>query len=203
MKMSGERLLDAPRPHVWAKLNDPEVLQRCIPGCEALEMVSDTQLKATVAVKIGPMKARFKGDVELSDVTPPESYRISGSGTGGAAGSASGGADVKLEDRDGATLLTYDVDAQVKGKMAQLGGRLIDATAASLANQFFDRFAAEFPSASADEPDGVPDGAVAEQKSHAAATGSGGKDRGSLPPWIWWALAGAAIAALIGYALNS
>ena len=143
MKMSGTRQLDAPQSEVWAKLNDVDVLKRCIPGCESLEKVGENDLKSTMALKIGPMSVRFSGAVTLSDLKPPESYRISGKGQGGAAGFASGGANVKLEPKDGGTLLTYDVDATVGGKIAQLGARLIDATAANLANQFFDRFAAE------------------------------------------------------------
>lgn len=143
MKMSGSRQIAAPQSEVWAKLNDIDVLKRCIPGCESLERTAENDLKSTVAVKIGPMSVRFSGAVTLSELDPPTSYRISGKGQGGAAGFASGGANVKLEPKDGGTLLTYDVDATVGGKIAQLGARLIDASAAQLANQFFDRFAAE------------------------------------------------------------
>ena len=154
MKMSGTRELPAPREQVWAKLNDPETLQRCIPGCQSLEQVADDKLKATVGLKIGPVNAKFTGEVELSDMDPPNGYRISGSGKGGPAGSASGGADVTLaETPSGGTLLSYDVDAKVAGKIAQLGSRLIDATAASLAEKFFDNLAAELePEEPADEP---------------------------------------------------
>lgn len=141
--MSGTRLLPAPQQQVWEKLNDVETLKRCIPGCQMLEQVDDNKLKATVGLKIGPVNAKFNGEVELSDINPPEGYRIAGSGKGGPAGSASGGADVRLEPADGGTLLTYDVDAKVAGKIAQLGARLIDGTAASLAEKFFDNFAAE------------------------------------------------------------
>ncbi|MEM9360685.1 MAG: carbon monoxide dehydrogenase subunit G, partial [Pseudomonadota bacterium] len=131
MKMSGTRQLPAAQADVWSALNDVKVLKRCIPGCQSLEKVSDDQLKATVGLKIGPINAKFNGEVTLSDMNPPNSYRISGSGKGGAAGSASGGADVKLEAKDGGTELSYDVDAKVAGKIAQLGARLIDATAAN------------------------------------------------------------------------
>lgn len=147
MKMNGTRLLAAPQSLVWEKLNDVDVLARCIPGCQSLEQTAENQLKATVGLKIGPVNAKFNGEVELSEIDPPNSYRISGSGKGGAAGSASGGANVRLEPADGGTLLTYDVDAKVSGKIAQLGGRLIDATAASLAEKFFDNMAAELTSA--------------------------------------------------------
>lgn len=143
MKMTGTRLLPAPQQEVWEKLNDPETLKRCIPGCQSLEQAGPNHLKATVGLKIGPVNAKFNGEVELSDMDPPNSYRISGSGKGGPAGSASGGADVRLEPTEGGTLLTYNVDAKVAGKIAQLGARLIDATAASLAEKFFDNFTAE------------------------------------------------------------
>jgi uncharacterized protein len=143
MKLSGNRQLNAPLTDVWAKLNDVDVLRRCIPGCEKLEKLSDTDLTAVAALKIGPMNVRFTGDVTLSDLQPPHSYRISGSGKAGPAGMASGGANVTLEAKDGGTLLTYDVDANVSGKIAQLGQRLIDATAAQLAEKFFTGFAAE------------------------------------------------------------
>lgn len=151
MKLSGTRQLAAPQADVWAALNDVEVLKRCIPGCQSLEKLADDQLEATVGLKIGPINAKFNGEVTLSDMNPPNSYRISGSGKGGAAGSASGGADVKLEAKDGGTELSYDVDAKVAGKIAQLGARLIDATAVSLANKFFNNLAAEF-GGTAEEP---------------------------------------------------
>jgi uncharacterized protein len=154
MKLSGNRQLNAQQADVWAKLNDVEVLARCIPGCETLERVGENELKALVGLKIGPMSTKFTGDVTLSDMLPPHSYRISGSGKGGPAGMASGGANVKLEAKDGGTLLTYDVDANVSGKIAQLGQRLIDATAAQLAEKFFTNFAAEV------EPDTVDLGDV-------------------------------------------
>ncbi len=162
MKMSGVRELAAPRSVVWEKLNDPETLQRCIPGCQSLEQVAADKLKATVGIKIGPVNAKFTGDVELSDINPPSSYRISGSGKGGPAGGASGGADVRLEDTaDGGTRLSYDVDAKVTGKIAQLGGRLIDATAASLAEKFFDNFAAELGPAEPAVPAAAPQAGAA------------------------------------------
>lgn len=142
MEMSGERLIKAPPSKVWDALNDPVVLQVCIPGCESIEMQTPTQMIAIAAVKIGPMAARFTGKVTLSDLDPPNGYKISGEGKGGAAGFAKGGADVRLAAQAGGTLLTYAVKAQVGGKMAQIGGRLIDATAKGLAEQFFTRFAA-------------------------------------------------------------
>ena len=143
MVMNGEVQLAAPRELVWAKLNDTEALKASIPGCETLEKLSDTELQAAVKVKIGPVSARFKGKVNLTDIDVPNSYRISGQGEGGIAGFAKGGANVRLADADGgATRLSYDVDAQVGGKIAQLGSRLIDSTARKLAQQFFANFAA-------------------------------------------------------------
>lgn len=141
MDMVGERLIAAPRSTVWDALNDPDILKACIPGCEEIDRQSPTEMTAKARVKIGPMSARFSGKVLLSDLDPPNGYRISGEGQGGAAGFAKGGADVKLEDKDGGTVLSYAVHAQVGGKMAQIGARLIDATAKSLADQFFTRFA--------------------------------------------------------------
>jgi carbon monoxide dehydrogenase subunit G len=140
MDMTGERRIPAPRQTVWDALNDPEVLKASIPGCDSLERLSDTQLKATAAIRIGPISARFGGAVTLSDIDPPNGYTISGEGQGGVAGFAKGGAQVRLSDDGGATILAYTVNAQVGGKMAQLGARLIDATARQMADAFFDRF---------------------------------------------------------------
>ena len=140
MKLEGSRIIAADRETVWAALNDPEVLKACINGCQELEKTSDTSFEATVKQKVGPVSATFKGAVELSDLNPPESYRISGEGKGGAAGFAKGGADVKLTEVEGGTELTYDVDAKVGGKIAQLGARLIDGFAKKMADQFFETF---------------------------------------------------------------
>lgn len=141
MKMSGEEIIAASRETVWKALNDPHILKLSIPGCESITKHSDTQMEARVTVKVGPVKAGFTGIVNLSDLNPPNSYRISGEGKG-IAGLANGGADVRLEEADGGgTRLSYDVDAQVGGKLAMLGSRLIDSTARSLATQFFDKFA--------------------------------------------------------------
>ena len=140
--MSGERVLPADKATVWARLNDAETLKAAIPGCESLEKLSDTELQAVAKVKIGPVSARFKGKVNLTDMDPPNSYRISGQGEGGIAGFAKGGANVRLTDAEGGgTRLSYDVDAQVGGKIAQLGSRLIDSTAKKLADEFFTNFA--------------------------------------------------------------
>jgi hypothetical protein len=141
MTMTGEVELPASPDTVWAKLNDPEVLRLCIPGCESLEKLSDTEFQAIATNKIGPVKARFKGKVRLSDLDPPKGYKISGEGDGGVAGFAKGGATVALAPKDGGTLLTYNVEAQIGGKLAQLGQRLVNGAAKKLADQFFQKFA--------------------------------------------------------------
>lgn len=167
MEMSGERVIAAPRATVWAALNDPEVLQACIPGCEEVEKVSDTELTAKVTQKVGPVKAKFTGQIELTDIVEGESYRIQGSGKGGAAGGASGGAAVRLEDVPEGTKLSYDAEAKVTGKIAQLGARLIDGFAKKMADQFFTRFqeVVEGPPEEAEPDAPTADGEVpAEEK---------------------------------------
>ncbi|CAN5176236.1 hypothetical protein BH10PSE7_BH10PSE7_11410 [soil metagenome] len=140
MKMNGEAIIPAPREVVWRALNDPGVLKACIPGCESITKTSDTEMTARVVAKVGPVKAGFNGIVHLSDINPPKSYRISGEGKGGLAGFAKGGANVSLEEVPEGTKLIYDVDAQIGGKLAMLGSRLIDSTARSMAEQFFAKF---------------------------------------------------------------
>lgn len=142
MEIKGEYKIAAPREKVFAALNDPAILQACIPGCESLEKTSDTEMKAKVRMRIGPVSAAFSGKVTLSDLDPPNGYRISGEGQGGAAGFAKGGAVVALKEDGSDTVLTYNVDAQVGGKIAQVGARLIDGTAKKLADEFFSKFAA-------------------------------------------------------------
>lgn len=141
MELKGEYRIPAPRDQVWAMLNDPGVLRECIPGCETLEGSPGEGFSARVTTKVGPVKATFNGSVTLSNVNAPESYTISGEGKGGVAGFAKGGADVHLAADGGDTVLTYVANAQVGGKLAQLGGRLIDSTAKKLADQFFACFA--------------------------------------------------------------
>lgn len=140
MEMNGSHIIPASRETVWEALNNPDVLRACIPGCEELEMSSPTEMSATVVTKIGPVKAKFKGDVTLENLNPPNSYTISGEGKGGIAGFAKGGADVTLTEVPEGTQLDYNVDAKVGGKIAQLGSRLIDSTARKLADQFFTNF---------------------------------------------------------------
>lgn len=141
MTMNGEVQLAASREAVWTKLNDPAVLKVCIPGCEELIKADENEFHAVAKMKIGPVSARFKGKVTLSDLDPPNGYKISGEGEGGVAGFAKGGATVALADKDGGTLLSYNVEAQIGGKLAQLGQRLINGTAKKLADEFFANFA--------------------------------------------------------------
>ncbi|TXI03640.1 MAG: carbon monoxide dehydrogenase [Rhizobium sp.] len=142
MDMTGEERIAAPRDAVWAALNDPEILKQCIPGCQSLEKISPTELTATVKLKIGPVSASFNGEVKLSNINAPESYTISGEGKGGIAGFAKGGADVVLKEDGDETILQYEAKAQVGGKIAQLGSRLVDSSAKKLAQQFFADFTA-------------------------------------------------------------
>ncbi len=141
MEFTGEYRIPAPREEVWAALNDPEVLKRCIPGCETLEQISETELEASVTAKVGPVKAKFTGKVTLSDLDPPAGYTITGEGQGGVAGFASGSARVELAEDGAETVLTYRAQATVGGKLAQIGSRLIDGTARKMADEFFTAFA--------------------------------------------------------------
>jgi carbon monoxide dehydrogenase subunit G len=142
MTMSGEQQLAASRETVWAKLNDPEVLKACIPGCQSLDVIGENQFQAVATNRVGPVKATFKGKVRLTDLDPPNGYKISGEGDGGIAGFAKGGASVSLTEKDGGTLLSYNVEAQIGGKLAQLGQRLVNGAAKKLADDFFTKFAA-------------------------------------------------------------
>ncbi|MEX5597039.1 carbon monoxide dehydrogenase subunit G [Pseudophaeobacter sp. C1-32P7] len=149
MELSDEIFINAPRDEVYAALNDPEVLQKVIPGCEELIKHSDTELEAKVVLKIGPVKAKFSGQVTLSPDAPPERFSLTGQGNGGAAGFAKGGAEVVLTEQDGGTLLSYTAKADIGGKLAQLGSRLIQSTAKKLAAKFFKSFSEEMEKAEA------------------------------------------------------
>lgn len=184
MEITGDYRIDAAREAVWRALNDPDILRQCIPGCQELEKLSDTEYTAKVATKIGPMQAKFTGKVTLSDMDPPNGYRISGEGQGGVAGFAKGGATVTLGSDGEATLLHYDADAQIGGKMAQLGSRLIDATARKTADQFFGAFSDLV--GGAPQLQATPDGAPEEAPD---------RDGKGLAPMIW---IGALIAVVIG-----
>ena len=163
MTMTGEVDLPAIMQVVWDALNDPEVLKACIPGCQSLEKVGENSLQAVAKVKVGPVAATFKGKVDLLDLDPPNGYRISGEGEGGVAGFAKGGATVKLSDIPDGTKLSYDVEAHVGGKLAQLGARLIDGVAKKMADQFF----ADFASAVARQQGVAPSAAPEAQEQEA------------------------------------
>ena len=161
MDITGQYRIAAPREVVWAALNDPDVLRRCIPGCQELERKSDTEFTAKVTLKIGPMNTNFTGAVTLQDLDPPKGYTISGQGQGGAAGFAKGSAHVTLTPDNDHTVLDYTAKADVGGKLASLGGRLIQATSKKLADEFFSKFAAEVgveeePTTTAEAPAAEP-----------------------------------------------
>lgn len=160
MDMSGQYRIPAPREQVWAALNDPATLKASLPGCQSLEKVSDREFAATVVAKVGPVQAKFNGNVMLTNLNPPESYTISGEGKGGAAGFAKGGADVRLLQEGEETVLTYTAKADVGGKLAQLGSRLIDGTAKKMADEFFHNFSKQVAGpAPAPAPEAVPEAA--------------------------------------------
>ncbi|MEM7222947.1 MAG: carbon monoxide dehydrogenase subunit G [Pseudomonadota bacterium] len=163
MEMTGEYTISAPRERVFEALNDPEVLRACIPGCESLEKLSDNEMEATVVAKVGPVRAKFKGQVTLSDLVYPESYRITGSGKGGTAGHAKGGATVRLAPNGSGTVMSYEVQADVGGKLAQLGGRLIDSTSKKMADDFFKSFAEQLSSEQPAEEAAAPEPASAAE----------------------------------------
>lgn len=168
MDMTGQHTIPAPRQTVWEALNDPDVLKQCIPGCEEIERTGDNGFTAKVSVKVGPVKAKFGGAVTLSDIDPPNGYTISGEGKGGAAGFAKGGAKVALAEAEGgaATVLSYEVNAAVGGKLAQIGARLIDSTAKKYANDFFETFS---EIAASRAGNAAPAGGVAASAGAAAA----------------------------------
>ncbi len=187
MDMTGEFRIPAPREAVWKALNDPEILKQCIAGCEELQKTSDTEFAAKVTARVGPVKASFTGKVTLSDLDPPNGYKITGEGQGGAAGFARGGAEVHLEPDGDGTLLKYAVNAAIGGKLAQIGARLIDGTARKMANDFFAKFAEIVGGAS--PPAGGPQPAEAAAAPLAAAPAlaeaDGGNPSAGLKPWIW------------------
>jgi carbon monoxide dehydrogenase subunit G len=140
MEMKGEQLIPAPQKVVWDALNNPEVLKACVPGCEAIDPIGENEYQVLMVARVGPVSAKFKGKLKLSDIMPPNSYSISFEGQGGPAGFAKGGANVVLSSKDGQTLLSYDVKANVGGKLAQIGSRLVDAAARKVADDFFKNF---------------------------------------------------------------
>ena len=194
MDLTGDYRIPAPRDAVWAALNDPEVLKACIPGCEELNKNSETEFVAKVVAKIGPVKASFGGKVTLSDIDAPNGYTITGEGQGGAAGFAKGGAKVRLEsvDSGAATILHYAADAQIGGKLAQIGSRLVEGTAKKLADEFFAAFAAQATAKAGAIPAQTPATAAAPAaapvvmapESIGAASPEAQAKRG-LSPWVW------------------
>ncbi len=192
MQLTGTERIQAPRAAVWRALNDPEILKDCIPGCESIELLSPTEMKARVGLRLGPIKANFEGRVTLSDIDPPNGYTISGEGSGGPAGGAKGSAKVQLSEDQGATLLNYSVESQVSGKIAQLGARLIDATAQKLAGDFFGKFGALVGGAPAAPQSGAPEPAAIiapAATTQAASTGAS--------HWRWFAVGAVLIAAVL------
>ena len=172
MKITGEHRIPADRQTVWRALNDPDVLKDCLPGCESIEKTSDTHMNARITARVGPVKASFSGAVTLSDLDPPNGYTITGEGQGGAAGFASGGAKVHLSEAGPKeTILTYEAEAKVGGKLAQIGSRLIDSTAKKLAEDFFEKFVARASELAASaEPAAAVGAAVAASAAPVAAT---------------------------------
>jgi len=224
MDMTGEYRIAAARQKVWDGLNDPEILKQAIPGCESITKHSDTEMSATVRAKVGPVSARFGGKVTISDRDPPNSYKIMGEGTGGPAGFAKGGASVKLaDDGSGGTILSYVVEANVGGKLAQIGSRLIDATARQMAENFFSKFAqvvastapapaapsaaapaADAPAAPEAPPVAVavnppsPGGSVeAPPPSHTRPANASGSESTRLSPTVWVTVLAVVVIALL------
>ena len=210
MDMTGEFRIPAPRQRVWEGLNDPQILKECIPGCQTIEKMSDTEFTAKVLAQVGPVKANFAGKVTLSDLDPPQSYTIAGEGTGGVAGFAKGSAKVNLAEDGDVTMLNYAVQAHVGGKLAQIGSRLIDSVARKMAETFFARFVAAVapeaaataasvtagtePAPAAPGPQNAGQGATAIASAEAqpqdlgenhSSNGSSAKRDIRLPPALW------------------
>ncbi len=208
MEQTGQFRIRAPRNAVWEALQDPEILGRCIPGCESIEAAEKNRFVATVTARVGPVKARFQGEITLSDLNPPESYTLKGNGQGGAAGFARGEARVRLEEQNGDTLLKYDVGANVGGKLAQLGSRLVDGAARKFADDFFASFkqvlegepsaADEEPSAAGKEPSAAgkePSAADGEESTNAPAAETGARAKRRRATSVIWIVVVVALAA--------
>jgi hypothetical protein len=174
MNLTGEYRIAAAREKVWEALNDPEILKQCIDGCQELIKVSDTEFSAKVTAKVGPVKAKFAGKVTLSELDPPNGYTISGEGQGGVAGFAKGGATVKLTEDAGETVLTYDAKAEVGGKLASVGSRLVEGVAKKQADDFFGKFSEIVGGGGEAAP-------AAEQSAPAEVAG----DKGGISPMVW------------------
>ena len=201
MQMQGSRQLAATAQQAWDALNDPEILKQCIPGCQKFELESENVYKTAAAIKIGPVSAKFNGKVELSDIQPPKSYSLKFEAQGGVAGHGKGVSHVELEENADGVELRYTVESQVGGKLAQLGQRLIDGAAKSMADDFFKRFekalaeqtgSANDTETAESDSEGTATSAAASEVAASAAPASGG----GIPRWIWIAVA-AAVAAVV------
>ena len=193
MEMTGEYRILAPRNVVWTALNDADVLKHCLRGCERLERIGDSRMLGTVTARVGPVKVTLDIKITLSEIDPPNGYRIDGEGKAGPAGYVKGGARVMLADDGGNTVLNYTVDAALGGKLAQMGSRVIDAAAKKMADDFFHKISDEVSHAAVDP--------VADEQAPAApAAGTTGVQQHSFGTWKWWILAGAA-AVMTGVAL--
>ena len=206
MELEGKYNLKADREQVWSALNDPSILQQCIPGCETLTKDSDTNFSASVVAKVGPVKAKFSGEVELTELSPPSSYKISGEGKGGAAGFASGSADVKLVETDeGGTVLSYTVNAQVGGKLAQIGSRLIDSTAKKLSREFFDKFTELVDGGADPSPTAVDSSDSMTEQENGDIMENDHKSEENVYPsthWTIWVLGLISIGTLVAFAVH-
>jgi carbon monoxide dehydrogenase subunit G len=192
MDISGEVRIPAPRQRVWDALNDPEILRQAVPGCQEIEKISDTEFTAKVSLKLGPVKAAFKGKVTLDNLDEPNSYTLRGEGQGGVAGFANGEATVTLSDDGDGTLLSYDSSAAVGGKLAQVGQRVIKAASDKLTAEFFTSFSEAVVNAPAEEPEQA-------SETPAKATDTAEVAAPSLAPWVWGGAVLAFVVALLWY----
>ena len=182
MEMSGEQLIPAPQQETWDALNDPQVLKACVPGCESIDLISGNEYQVQMVARVGPVSAKFKGRLTLSDLKPPTSYSIAFEGQGGPAGFAKGGAQVRLSPQNGQTKLSYDVKASVGGKLAQIGSRLVDAAAKKVADDFFRNFTLRLSPEGAEEDTIVPAKRVPKKPAPHAQAGPAAA--GAEPPGV-------------------
>jgi carbon monoxide dehydrogenase subunit G len=201
MEMSGEQLIPASQQETWEALNDPQMLKACVPGCEAIDHIADNEYQVQMTARVGPVSAKFKGRLTLSDIKPPHSYSIAFEGQGGPAGFAKGGAQVKLAPQNGGTRLSYDVKASVGGKLAQIGSRLVDAAAKKVADDFFRNFTLRLSPEGSEEDTIVPAGRV-KARARAAGHAEPAQTESSLPTLSNAAVATFAAVALVVFFLG-